>query len=362
MQINLTNMNKFHASFILLSFGFILLSFNIPFEPLNSEIVTNNDSQSDLVSNYYFYQNFAGYNSIPSGTIIATGPQDDSTFGNIPIGFTFSYNSVNYTVVGVSANGWIQPGAVSPPAHFVYPMICSTYVSPVICAFNADLLGNVTDTLRYLTTGSAPNRVFTIEWCHWGFRPYGNNEMNFEIKLFEGTNIIQFIYQPLSPVSTSGLQVGLLGQSTSDYFTRSETYSWASTTVGTSCANCSYSSVNYPSSGLTFIFSPNPMGVDPKTPEIPKEFRLYNNFPNPFNPSSIIRFDVPKSSFVKLNVFNAIGEEVMTLADGIYPAGQYSVSCNLTNYPSGVYFYRLRAAFENESAVFTETRRMVLVK
>ena len=90
--------------------------------------------------------------------------------------------------------------------------------------------------------------------------------------------------------------------------------------------------------------------------ELPKEFSLSQNIPNPFNPETKIRFDIPKSSYVKLMVYDILGREIKTLVNENVNAGRYEVSWDGSNYPSGVYFYRL------EAGEFVETRRMVMIK
>jgi spore coat protein A len=86
------------------------------------------------------------------------------------------------------------------------------------------------------------------------------------------------------------------------------------------------------------------------------EFRLEQNYPNPFNPSTNINFYVPENSFIKLKIFNSIGEELVTLINQEIPQGKHRVEFNASNLPSGIYFYRLQA----ES--FTETKKMILMK
>jgi hypothetical protein len=90
--------------------------------------------------------------------------------------------------------------------------------------------------------------------------------------------------------------------------------------------------------------------------KIPTEFRLYNNFPNPFNPSTKIKFDLPKFTPVKLSVFNIMGKEIKTLINGNLNAGSYNLEFTAENLSSGVYFYRL------ETADFIETKKMMLLK
>jgi len=94
---------------------------------------------------------------------------------------------------------------------------------------------------------------------------------------------------------------------------------------------------------------------------LPSRFALEQNFPNPFNPSTEIRFRLEHSSTVELAVYNVLGQKIKTLASGSFPEGEHSVTWNGrdglgSSLSSGVYFYRLRA----ENRVFT--RRMVLIK
>ena len=72
------------------------------------------------------------------------------------------------------------------------------------------------------------------------------------------------------------------------------------------------------------------------------DFVLDQNFPNPFNPSTKIRFSIPKSSYVKLTVFNPVGEEVAGLINGTLYAGFHEVNFSASEFPSGVYFCRLQ--------------------
>ena len=89
---------------------------------------------------------------------------------------------------------------------------------------------------------------------------------------------------------------------------------------------------------------------------LPTEFSLTQNFPNPFNPTTTIEFTLPKSSNVKLVVFNVLGQKVSSLIDEFMPAGVHSVEFDGKNNPSGIYFYRL----EHEKGA--ETKKMVMIK
>jgi hypothetical protein len=107
-----------------------------------------------------------------------------------------------------------------------------------------------------------------------------------------------------------------------------------------------------------FFVSIDPMttGIEPVSSEIPGEFSLSQNYPNPFNPSTKISFQLPKSSYTKLIVFDITGKEIETLVSGDLHAGVYDYEWNGISLTSGVYFYKLTAGD------FTETKKMILVK
>lgn len=89
---------------------------------------------------------------------------------------------------------------------------------------------------------------------------------------------------------------------------------------------------------------------------IPSRYELYQNFPNPFNPTTTIRFALPKESNVTLKVYNFLGEEVATLINKVMPAGYHTVTFNASNLISGLYFYKIEA--ENYSSI----KKMLLIK
>lgn len=90
--------------------------------------------------------------------------------------------------------------------------------------------------------------------------------------------------------------------------------------------------------------------------EIPDVFKLYTNYPNPFNPTTKIKFDLPKDCFTRLIIYDVVGREVIRLTDQQMKAGRYEFEWNASNYSSGIYFYRITAGS------FVQTRKMVLVK
>jgi len=90
--------------------------------------------------------------------------------------------------------------------------------------------------------------------------------------------------------------------------------------------------------------------------KIPKVFKLYNNYPNPFNPATKIKFDLPSNCNVKLKIFDITGKEVANLINEELKAGTYEYQFNAVNLSSGVYFYRI------ETGNFSDIKRMMLIK
>jgi hypothetical protein len=106
-----------------------------------------------------------------------------------------------------------------------------------------------------------------------------------------------------------------------------------------------YLTIKYSQSGDNMVFNNNS-----------PEFKLNDNYPNPFNPTTNIEFTIPNSTLVKLTVYDMLGREVQTLVNGQLNAGTHNAKWNASKYPSGVYFYKL--VTDN----FTETKKMILVK
>jgi uncharacterized delta-60 repeat protein len=85
-------------------------------------------------------------------------------------------------------------------------------------------------------------------------------------------------------------------------------------------------------------------------------YKLFTNYPNPFNPVTYIKFKIPASTEVKLMIYDCIGREVSALVNTKLEAGTYNIEWNASDFPSGVYFYKL------EAGNYFETRKMVLLK
>ncbi|MCB9250138.1 MAG: T9SS type A sorting domain-containing protein [Ignavibacteriales bacterium] len=98
---------------------------------------------------------------------------------------------------------------------------------------------------------------------------------------------------------------------------------------------------------------------------LPTDFRLEQNYPNPFNPTTTIKYTIPTNSFipsgvegydVRMTIYDVLGREIKTLVNEVKTPGNYEITFDATNLPSGVYYYRLK------SNDFVQTKKMLLLK
>jgi hypothetical protein len=101
-------------------------------------------------------------------------------------------------------------------------------------------------------------------------------------------------------------------------------------------------------------------GISVISSEIPSEYMLFNNFPNPFNPSTSIRYSIPYrppgNTFVTLKIYDVTGKEVAMLVNQNQKPGTYEVTFGANSVSSGIYFYQIQAGS------FMQTKKMVLIK
>jgi len=107
----------------------------------------------------------------------------------------------------------------------------------------------------------------------------------------------------------------------------------------------------------------NALGIDDGlTGNIPESFGLKQNFPNPFNPTTTIKFDLASGAFASIILYDVTGREVKTLVNSNLQAGHYVFELNASDLPSGMYFYKLTAQNFDGQMIFSSTKKMVLMK
>jgi len=100
------------------------------------------------------------------------------------------------------------------------------------------------------------------------------------------------------------------------------------------------------------------------TEKLINNYNLYPNYPNPFNPTTKIEYQIPELSIVTIKVYDALGNEITTLVNKEKPAGTYEITWHAEHFPSGVYFYQMKAGDPSTSSGqgFVETKKMVLLR
>lgn len=224
------------------------------------------------VSVYGFSQSLAGYTplSVAPTTAIAA-PWDDNVSAAITIPFSFNFNGANYTSCRIHSNGFITFGATPPLAGNLTPLSTATAYSGAISALGLNLVSNG-QPIVYGTEGVSPNRQFVIQWTDV-VRGVNVGNYNFQIRLHETTDLIDFSYGPCSSTSNIpvGAQVGLRGPSNNFAAGNVNNRSMAAnlvwfnnTTAGT--ANNSFVrtvDLAYPDLGLRYRWTPAPPCVTP---------------------------------------------------------------------------------------------------
>ena len=110
------------------------------------------------------------------------------------------------------------------------------------------------------------------------------------------------------------------------------------------------------SNGLVLSTGLLNIGINHIGNSVPKQYLLHQNYPNPFNPVTNIKFDIPQRSNVKISVYDILGKEISVLVNEELNTGTFEVNWDASNFPSGVYFYKI------ETEDYSESKKMVLVK
>jgi hypothetical protein len=235
------------------------------------------------VSAYNFSQLAGTYTPITGGTVIGLTTSDDNNYANpltptvtaptgagFPIGFNFTFNGSVFDRFALNTNGFITLGqsALTPSTN-----IASSYTSIAVATtttppqlgnritpFNMDLQGQAGSEMSFLTLGTAPNRICVVQWSN--FRRYvatGNN-LNFQIRLYETTNVVEFMYGTMTVAAAYTPQVGLRGTANTDFNNRSVvagTHTWATSIAGAANnATAAISATLFPVSGQTYRWTP----------------------------------------------------------------------------------------------------------
>jgi hypothetical protein len=145
----------------------------------------------------------------------AAGPAGDNAHSDVNIGFTFNYLGVNYTQVRINTNGWLSLNLTGSDATSADNSRLYNTLTPstVLAPWWDDLKADGSATISYLTQGISPNRIFIAEWKNILAYSYGADaRLNFQVKLYETTGIIEFCYGNVAAGShnvNEGASVGI---------------------------------------------------------------------------------------------------------------------------------------------------------
>lgn len=210
------------------------------------------------VNSLPFSQSMDTYQAI-SGTVVDAPNEDDNFHANLPIGFNFFYNGTMTSKFGVCSNGFIVMDSLMHSSTWILNANSVNQVNVLM----ADMMNtNIGGSIEYVTVGTAPNRVCIIQWKDYSMFANPYCHLNAQVRLFESSNCIQFYYGTNALAGNQGkvFQVGLTGNTVSDYNLRTTNTNWINSSVSqTYPGNGMLLSplVNLPS-GLVFSFGTCP--------------------------------------------------------------------------------------------------------
>lgn len=203
----------------------------------------------------------------------------------------------------------------------------------------------------------------TYYWKVRSSNPIGQWSSVWNFQVVTNVTISGYVHTSNGSSINSVVMNGLPNNPNTDangYYTGTVNYGWSGTVTPTK-SSYTFSPTSHSYSNVTTNLSTDYIGTELVSVEqisqlIPDRFALLQNHPNPFNPSTIIRYDLPMEGLVTIKIYDLLGREVKTLVDEHKSAGSYSVEFDARNLTSGTYFYRLT------SGDFTEIKKLILMK
>ncbi len=245
-----------------------------------------------ILTEYSFTSTNGTFTEITGGTLLGDESSDDQRFVDpespgggtdfemsgvgFPIGFNFNFNETVFNRIGINYNGWISfgqstltPSVITPSGLGSVLSVNSDEVAPAvlinrIAGLNDDLAAQTGSSLRIQTIGNAPNRICVIQWLNCRRWSQEGSNINFQIKLYETTNNVEFVYGTNTFTSDTSCQVGLRSVLSTDFNIRTTTDNWNNTTAATSnTATCFLSNTVFPTNGQIFTWTPPVPGSIP---------------------------------------------------------------------------------------------------
>jgi len=168
-------------------------------------LVINFNLFAQTADQYSFSASSGSYSGVSGGTALNSIEADEVLSTAINIGFTFNYCGTNYTQVKVSSNGWLTFDVTETSSQLTNDLEGTTYTPKDLLAPLWDDLDGTSAAAKYKTTGTAGNQVFTMQFNNWLWNYSASGAViNFQIKLYESDNHIEFVYKRRATAVNSG--------------------------------------------------------------------------------------------------------------------------------------------------------------
>lgn len=274
-------------------------------------------------------------------------------------------HSIPFDIEGISfinnSTGWLSGHHFRflAPGVYIRNILWKTTNSGSNWNIMYDSIGSLSNNIMQFV-----NENIGFKISNTGFNGYykttnsGTNWFNVPLAIYPSSGTLKFINQNTGWISgtssnnrillktTNGgeswiYQINEYGSSIRSIYAFDENNAWF-------CGN--YNSIYKTTDGGGII------GIEPISNSLPNHFSLSQNYPNPFNPTTIINYQLSASSNVSLKIYDITGKEISVLVNQKQTSGYYNVKFDGSNFPSGVYFYKITAED------FSETKKMILIK
>jgi len=300
--------------------------------------------------------------------------------GDATIPFTFNTANIAYvstTFINFSGGDYYTATATnSPPNRIslniaIFNAAAGTIVSSAFMDVATITFNTINSTGSSNLTFATPLEFFTptsIQWNNGTFTGLNTNPLPVELSSFAAKTIdknkVKLNWKTETEVNNYGFDVerksNVKGQTSDDW----EKIGFVNGN-GNSNAPKDYSYIdNNLVGGSKFLYRLKQVDNDGKftysdaveVEVLPTQYELSQNYPNPFNPGTTIKFSLPRATQLKIIIYNMLGEQVATIADGMYESGYHKVNFNAVGLSSGTYIYRIT------SDSFVETKKMIVLK
>ncbi len=294
------------------------------------------------------------------------------------------YVGGNFTSVGGKSSHYIARWGGPPSVATLSVPLRSGWnlvSNPVIAANDSVRVlfpGATSSAFFYNSSGYHPQAIMSVGSGYWIDFPSagsvtlsGSPVLTYTIPVTQGWNLIGSISQPVATSSIGSIPPGM---TTSSFYGYSGSYT---TSALIEPGSAYWVKVNENGSLILSSGPSNPAGaihivptseLPPSPPQVTgldqivrvEMFTLEQNYPDPFNPTTTIRYQLPAASHVTLKIYNTLGQEVATLVNGPQESGYNSAVWSARNVASGLYFYRITAT--SGQNVFIDVKRMLVLK